>query len=315
MSDLATPHRVVARYSRSVGPVLGAFLSGLRRGVILGIRTADGRVAVPPREFDLDTGVPLAELVEVGPGGVVEAWSWVPTPSPGHPLDRPFAWALIRLDGADSALLHVVDAPEPVLRSGLRVRASFRAQRHGSVLDIAAFVPAAEAATPPSPMPESDDPPTVEADFDQTYRYVPGRDLEGFFAGLDAGVFRASRCGDCHGTHVPPASRCPDCGATAVAGTELPDRGTVVAFTVVRHAQEDSPAVPYAVGWILLDGAATPFPHRLGAVDVDDVRIGLRVAARWAASGDAGLGWDRVRCFVPIIEPGADPAPDRRARR
>ena len=42
--------------------------------------------------------------------GVVTSWAWVSQPRPNHPLQRPFAWALIRLDGADTAMLHVVDA-------------------------------------------------------------------------------------------------------------------------------------------------------------------------------------------------------------
>ena len=49
-------------------------------------------------------------LVEVGPGGVVETWAWVGEPTRKHPLDHPFAFALIKLDGADTALLHAVDA-------------------------------------------------------------------------------------------------------------------------------------------------------------------------------------------------------------
>ena len=60
-----------------------------------------------------------------------------------HPLRSPFAWALIRLDGADTALLHVVDAPGPdALATGARVTARFRAddERIGSMADIEAFV-------------------------------------------------------------------------------------------------------------------------------------------------------------------------------
>ena len=46
---------------------------------------------------------------EVGPEGVVTSWTWVDEPNPNHPLDRPFAFALIQLDGADTAMVHVVD--------------------------------------------------------------------------------------------------------------------------------------------------------------------------------------------------------------
>ena len=35
-------------FTRSTGPVIGAFLTGLREGVICGVRRADGTVLCPP---------------------------------------------------------------------------------------------------------------------------------------------------------------------------------------------------------------------------------------------------------------------------
>ena len=65
-------------------------------------------------EWDPATGAELAhDFVEVGPGGTVESWTWVPTPSEQHPLPHPFAFAFIRLDGATTPLLHAVDAGAP----------------------------------------------------------------------------------------------------------------------------------------------------------------------------------------------------------
>ena len=58
---------------------------------------------MPPTEYDPTTGDDTGELVEVGPAGVVETWAWVARPLRKHPLSVPFAWALIRLDGADTA--------------------------------------------------------------------------------------------------------------------------------------------------------------------------------------------------------------------
>ena len=43
-------------YRRSVGPVIGAFLTGLRERRVVGVRTAGGRVLVPPFEYDPETG-------------------------------------------------------------------------------------------------------------------------------------------------------------------------------------------------------------------------------------------------------------------
>jgi uncharacterized OB-fold protein len=145
---LHASHVLEYPYSRSVGPVIGAFLTGLREGRLTGVRGAGGSVIVPPTEYDPTTGEDTGELVEVGPGGVVETWAWVEQPLPKQPLDHPFAWALIRLDGADTALLHVVDAGDPgSIATGDRVTVRFRpeADRVGSMADIEAFVPEGSA--------------------------------------------------------------------------------------------------------------------------------------------------------------------------
>ncbi len=69
-------------------------------------------------------------------------WAWVNHPRENHPIDHPFAWALIRLDGADTAMLHAVDAgDEARMHTGLRVKAKWRDERVGEIQDIAAFVP------------------------------------------------------------------------------------------------------------------------------------------------------------------------------
>jgi len=128
-------------YKRSLGPVIGAFMTGLREQRILGARTVDGRVIVPARAYDPASGEPTGDLVEVGPSGVVETWSHVPAPGPSAPLQVPFAWALIRLDGADTAFLHVVEGSAETMHRGLRVTARWRAERDGSLRDIEAFVP------------------------------------------------------------------------------------------------------------------------------------------------------------------------------
>ena len=145
---LRAPHVLEYPYLRSVGPVIGAFLTALRHGRILGARShaVDGSatVVVPPTEYDPITGADVGELVEVGPGGVVTTWSWAAKPRKDQPLDRPFAWALVRLDGADTGMLHVVDAGSPdAMASGMRVTARWRpaVERQGRVQDIECFVP------------------------------------------------------------------------------------------------------------------------------------------------------------------------------
>ena len=107
---LRAPLEIGFDYTRSLGPTLSRFMAALADRQILGSRGADGRVHAPPFEFDPVTFAPPDELVPVGPAGTVTTWSWAPRPLEGQPLARPFAWALIRLDGADTAMLHAVDA-------------------------------------------------------------------------------------------------------------------------------------------------------------------------------------------------------------
>jgi uncharacterized OB-fold protein len=66
-------HRLEYPYSRSVGPVIGAFLTGLRDGKLFGVTGVGGSVIVPPTEYDPITGDDTGEMVEVGPAGVVES--------------------------------------------------------------------------------------------------------------------------------------------------------------------------------------------------------------------------------------------------
>ena len=129
-------------YQRSVGPIIGRFLTELSRRRIFGIRMGDGRVLVPPTEYDPETSEPLSEFVEVGSAGVVTTWAWVAEPREKHPLDRPFAWALVRLDGADVAMLHAVDAGEESrMSTGMRVAARWREETVGHIRDIECFEP------------------------------------------------------------------------------------------------------------------------------------------------------------------------------
>lgn len=140
---LSSPHRLEYTYKRSLGDVLGRFFTSLRDRRIEGVKTADGRVLVPPSEYDPNTGAATTgEWVEVGPGGVVESWTWIAQPRAKHPLDTPFAFALVKLDGADTALLHAVDAgDESAMKTGMRVQVKYADETVGQIQDIACFVP------------------------------------------------------------------------------------------------------------------------------------------------------------------------------
>ena len=141
MSDvLVADHAIEYTYTRSTGPIIGAFLTALRDRRIVGVRGSDGRVLVPPTEYDPVTSEDLSELVDVADEGVVTTWAWNDSPLEGQPLDRPFAWALVRLDGADTGLLAAVDCGSAdAIHTGVRVKARWADERVGSIRDLVCF--------------------------------------------------------------------------------------------------------------------------------------------------------------------------------
>ena len=61
-----------------------------------------------------------------------------------HPLQRPFAWVLVQLDGAETSLVHALDVDGPdAVATGMRVRVRWSEERVGHITDIACFEPEA----------------------------------------------------------------------------------------------------------------------------------------------------------------------------
>ncbi len=137
---LQGPHILEYPYRRSLGPVLGRFFNDLMDRKLTGIHDRRGRVLVPPQEYDPMTSEALDEFVEVGPAGEIVSWTWVAKPRAKQPLDHPFAYALIKLDGADTPLLHAVDAgSEDKLAKGTRVVARWADEPSGGITDLPWF--------------------------------------------------------------------------------------------------------------------------------------------------------------------------------
>lgn len=94
-------------YRHALGETTGRFLGALAEGKILGRRTEEGRVIVPPRSYDDRTHTATREWVEVANEGVIEMFTVVYEPFRGLPAP-PYALAYALLDGADTALVGYV---------------------------------------------------------------------------------------------------------------------------------------------------------------------------------------------------------------
>jgi len=143
---LRDTHVLEYPYTRTVGPTMGRFFTALRDRRIEGTRGSDGRVIVPPAEYDPVTAETLTEFVEVGDAGEVVSWAWRSTGRAKQPLSGPGAWALIRLDGADTAMLHMVDTggDASAMSTGMRVKARWAETTEGDITDIVCFEPETE---------------------------------------------------------------------------------------------------------------------------------------------------------------------------
>ena len=300
-APLRAPLEIEFDYTRSLGPVLSQFMTALADRRILGARGADGRVHAPPFEYDPVSADPPGELMAVGPEGTVVSWSWMPEPLEGQPLAGPFAWALIRLDGADTAMLHAVDAGSAsAMRIGLRVRPRWAASRTGSIHDIACFEPADAPAAPDTQEQasrESDGMIITPVRLHYEHTASPGESA--YLRGLAEGRLLGQRCGVCGQVYIPPRGTCPADGVPTDDEVELPDSGTVTSFCIVNvgyPGQRVTP--PYVAAAVLLDGADIAFQHLVLGCDPGEVRMGMRVRAVWNDSGS-------ISHFAPTGEPDA----------
>jgi uncharacterized OB-fold protein len=333
---LSAPVTVAFDYTRSTGPVLGRFLTGLRDGQLVAGRTSEGRVVLPPPEFDPVTHEATTDFVEVAPTGTVTSWSWVSEPVKGQPLDRPFAFVLVTLDGADVPFLHALDVPSAAdVQTGMRVQVRWAEERVGAITDIACFEPVAaldgvedgaggpgrarpqprhEAATEqsrpgevPGAEPDADPVTGVITPVELDYIYAASPEESAFYRGLAEGRILGQRCPTCGKVYVPPRSACPADGTPTTDEVELPDKGTVTTFCIVNVpflGQRIKP--PYVSAYVLLDGADIAFLHLILDIPAEEVRMGMRVEAVWKPREEWGTTIENISHFRPLDEPDAD---------
>lgn len=281
-------------YKRSLGPVIGAFMTGLTERRFVGIRCGD-QVLAPPIEWNPANGDELAhEFVDVGPAGTVREWCWVAEPTAQHPLDHPFAMATITLDGADTSLVHVVDAGSiDAMSTGMRVAPRWRAQRKGHITDVEAFVPGEAPVVPADDAGAASEPVTMmEYDAEVHYRTPVTRNELRAEEAISEGRFLGLRCPECGRTYTGGKGYCPvdSIELTQEHEVELPQTGTLTNYTIVTPVQYagQTETEPFARVHILLDNTDVILNFQpLIEVPNDQIRIGMRLSAVWASEAEA----------------------------
>ncbi len=304
-------------YTRSIGPAISRYLTGLRDGRILGVKSKTAGVLVPPVEYDPNTSEEIGgsddDWVEVGPAGTVESFTWVRRPrAEKQPFSQPFAFALIKPDGADTAMLHavVVSSPDD-LSIGMRVMPHWKVARSGSVRDIEAWVPLPSGVTPPAAPPR-----TVNADGEGAvtgliqpiklhYTISAGVATTRYLDGMAQGKIAGGRAPG--STEVYAASRGtdPKTGEPTSIDVDIADTGCITTFCVVNipGLSALAPPVPFVSAHVLLDGADNTIMALIRGCEAHEVRMGMRVKAKWAEKltrTHHSLEW-----FEPTGEPDA----------
>ena len=303
-------------YKRSLGPVLGAFMTALTEERLIGIKSGK-RVICPPLEWDPDTGAELAhDFVDVGPAGTVESWSWVAKPSEQHPLSKPFAMALIKLDGADTCLVHAVDAGSiDKMSTGMRVAPRWKAERRGHITDLDAFIP---GETPEIGGGKGADEPVTMMDYNATITYntpVPLNVIRGDEANAE-GRFLGLKCPECARTYTSGKGFCPICTIELRPEHEvdLPQTGVVSNYTIIEPIQYpgQTETERFSRVHVKLDGIDVVLGFQpLIDVPVDQVHIGMKVSAVWASEAEKRTDYDprmdgNLIGWIPTGEPDVE---------
>ena len=132
-------------YLYSAGQSSSRLLRGMEQGKILGQKCpVDGRVYFPSRGSCPQHAVAFGgETIELSDKGTLVTYAIVRVPSENIPLELPYISAQIVLDGADTALMHLLDCKLEDVRMGMRVQAVWRPKEEWStsIANIQYFQP------------------------------------------------------------------------------------------------------------------------------------------------------------------------------
>lgn len=145
---------------------------------------------------------------------------------------------------------------------------------------------------------------TVQLDYD----YTAGVSASRFLRAIEKGKLLGQRCPVDGRVYFPSRGSCPQHAVPFAddAAVELPDRGTIVTYSIVRVPSENIPLeLPYITVQVLLDGADTVLMHVLDA-DLETVRMGMRVEAVWKPKDEWTTSLTNIIYFRPLDEPDAD---------
>jgi uncharacterized protein len=147
----------------------------------------------------------------------------------------------------------------------------------------------------------------MEGPVNLSYTVTPGRYLSVFLRGLARGKIIGGRCPVSNKVYVPPKGASPTSGVPTEELVEVADIGTLTTYCLINIPFENQAFdLPYCAGAVLLDGADIPIFHLVRGIDVQKIRMGMRVRAVWVDPADLQPSLESIKWFEPTGEPDAD---------
>ena len=124
----------------------------------------------------------------------------------------------------------------------------------------------------------------VRADF----AFWVGQYLDKFYDGLENKKIMGNKCPKCGDVFVPPRKICGKCNIVIPLEenwVDLPETGTLMNFTTTAYRVNDRTsrkAKDWTIGMIQIDGSNTSIIYRLLKMELEDVKIGMKVQIEWS---------------------------------
>jgi uncharacterized OB-fold protein len=135
------------------------------------------------------------------------------------------------------------------------------------------------------------------------YAWDAGVAIGRYLAELKEGRLIGVRCNKCDRTVIPPRNFCEWCFRPMDDWVALPDTGTVNTFSLCYVTWDmqylTEPEIPAVVD---IDGTRplVGIMHKLGEVDPDDVKIGMKVQAVWKPPEEREGSILDIKYFKPV---------------
>lgn len=114
---------------------------------------------------------------------------------------------------------------------------------------------------------------TIQAHWDLTYNHAIGPTASYFFDKIKENQrIVGKRCSHCERILVPPRSFCDRCYVETEDWVEVKNEGIIEAFTIIYQQFKSLPKPPYALAYVLLEGADTAIAGMVREIELSDIK-------------------------------------------